>query len=90
MKKSLIGAVVVAMTLLPSFAAATSTPYDVLVGNTDPYVVPGTLLLVPTLSQTEGTASIVSATFDGTAMEWTVRIACASSGTGHCKGNIIS
>lgn len=90
MNKSLIGALVVAMALLPSFASAYSTPYDVIVGNTDRYFVPGTLLVVPTLTQTEGTASIVSATFDSTAMEWDVRIACASSSTGHCKGTINS
>lgn len=86
----LMGALVLAVALLPSFAAATSTPYDILVDDFEVFEVPGTLLNPPTLSQTEGNAVITSATYDGGTMKWTVRVDCISSSTGHCKGDLVS
>lgn len=90
MNKSLIGALVVAMALLPSFASATSTPYDVAVGDHKVYNVPGTSGTQPTLSQTTGTAQILSATFDSSTMTWDVDVACVASTTLSCTGNIVS
>ena len=91
MKNSiLMGALVLAMALLPSFASATATPYLVSEGNFDTYQVPGTLLVVPTLDQDEGNAVITSASFDDQQMKWTVQVSCVSSDTDRCTGDIIS
>lgn len=86
----LMGALVLAVALLPSFAAAASTPYNVAEGQRKVYEdLSGTLLNPPTLAQTQGTAAIVDASFDNVAMEWTVEIECFSSSTDFCTGNIL-
>lgn len=91
MKNSiLMGGIVLTIALLPSFAAATSTPYLVDEGQREVYPdLSGTLLNPPTLDQDEGTAVIVDADFDDVAMEWTVEIECLSSATVRCTGDIV-
>lgn len=88
MKKSLIGALVVTMALLPSFASATNTAYDVEIGQLENYVVPGTLLVEPTLSQTHGDAMIDDKLFLGAA--WSVDVRCLSTSSVDCDGFIVS
>jgi hypothetical protein len=90
MQKSLVGALVIAMALLPSFASATSTPYNVDLADHKVYNVPGTAGTQPTLSQSTGTAEILSATFNSVTMKWAVDVACVASTSLVCTGNIIS
>jgi len=88
MKKSLIGALVVTMALLPSFASATSTAYDVEIDDAKVYFVDGTLNVQPSLDQTAGEAEIVSAVFLGT--QWRVEVMCHDDSPVDCEGFILS
>lgn len=88
MNKSLIGALVVAMALLPSFASATTTAYDVPIGDTKVYFVPGSLGTTPTLQQSVGSASIVSSVF--LVNQWRVEVMCHEDSPDDCEGDIVS
>lgn len=88
MNKSLIGALVVAMALLPSFASAASTAYDVDIGDKEVYFVPGTLTVEPSLDEDAGEAEITSAIFLGT--EWRVEVMCDDESPVNCEGFILS
>ena len=89
MKNSMMmGALVLAIALVPSFASAASTSYAVDIGMTKNYLVPGTLLVQPTLDQDHGEAEIVSAVFLGT--QWSVDVRCKSTSAVNCDGFILS
>lgn len=88
MNKSLIGALVVAMALLPSFASATTTAYDVDIGMTESYNAPGVVGTAPTLSQATGTASILNAQF--VVDHWVVLVRCSSQSSADCTGDIVT
>lgn len=89
MNKTMIGALIVAMALLPSFASAATTAYLVDEDDFEIYEVSGSLLVVPTLDQDEGSAAITSANFNSGTMKWTVRVDCLDSSTGRCTGDIV-
>jgi len=88
MNKTLIGALVVSMALLPSIASAASTPYFVEIDSSKVYVVAGTLLVEPTLQQDAGNAEIVSAVFLGT--QWRVEVMCHHDSPVDCEGFVQS
>lgn len=89
MKNSiLLGTLVIAMALVPSFAAATNTAYAEVIGGKGSYTVPGTLLVMPTLSQDHGTAQINNPVFLGTS--WSLEVECLSTSTENCDGFIVS
>lgn len=86
MNKSLIGALVVAMALLPSFASAASFPYDVEIGDMEKYTVLGSS---PTLSQTTGDAFIdhTEVVAPGVLDVW---VKCRDTSSVDCTGNILT
>lgn len=86
MNKSLIGAIVVAMALLPSFASATNTAYDVPAGMSLPYVVDGTESVLPTLDEDNGDAEIRDPSF--ALGKWSLHVECIS--LVDCDGFIVS
>lgn len=90
--KKILGVSMIALALvgLSGLAGATSTAYDVPVGQTTLYTVPGVLLNPPTLSQSQGNAVIVSETFDSVHMLWDVNVKCVSSSAPDCTGFILS
>ena len=89
MKNSiLMGSLVVAMALLPSFASAATTAYDVVGGDVEVYLVPGSMNVQPSLDEKQGDAEIVSAVFLGT--QWRVEVECLESAPTHCLGDIVS
>ena len=89
MKNSiLMGALVLAMALTPSFASATTTNYAVDIGDTVRYMVDGTLLVEPTLTQSAGQAEISGKLFLGT--QWRVDVHCFSNSDADCAGVINS
>lgn len=88
MNKSMIGALVLTMALLPSFASATNTAYDVDIGMFEQYFAPGVLSVEPTLSQSAGSAEISEKVFLGT--QWLVEVHCFSNSPVDCEGNIVT
>lgn len=88
MNKSMIGALVIAMALLPSFASATASPYFERIGEKHNYTVPGVLNVEPVLDQDAGNARMNSKVFLGT--QWLVEVECLSTSLVDCSGDIVS
>lgn len=90
MKNStLMGALVIAIALVPSFASAsTFTPYAELIGQKHTYTALGVQSVMPTLSQAHGTAQINNPQFVGTA--WVLEVECLASSPVNCDGNIVT
>lgn len=88
MNKSMIGALVIAMALLPSFASATNTAYDVNVGMVKLYQAPGVSSVAPTLAQSQGLAQIASSSF--VVDHWEVFVECRANSPARCLGDIVT
>jgi hypothetical protein len=84
MNKSMIGALVVAMALLPSFASAASFAYDVPALSSEDYDVTGTN---PTLDQDQGIAAITNVQDMGSFLR--VTVTCSSLLVA-CLGDIVT
>ena len=89
MKNSiLMGALVLAMALTPSFASATNTAYDVDIGMSKLYSAPGVSTVSPTLSQSQGDAAILGSEF--VVDHWEVLVGCNAFSALRCLGNIVT
>lgn len=91
MKNSiLMGGLVLATALLPSFAAADSASYNLDVGTFDDFRLDGgpTDVPNPVLSQTEGVAVVLAMVWIPDDEEWVVTILCVASLTGVCEGQV--
>lgn len=89
MKNSIfLGSLVIAMALIPSFASATNTAYSVDIGMSKLYNAPGVATVLPTLSQSQGSAQIVAKQF--VVDHWEVLVGCDSDSPANCLGNIVT
>jgi hypothetical protein len=89
MKNSiLMGALVLAMALLPSFASATTTAYNVGIGMSELYNAPGVSTVSPTLDQDQGDAFIANSQF--VLDHWEVLVTCRVTSSVDCLGDIVT
>ena len=92
MKNSIIlGALVIATILAPQASAGSASYNAPFLGVPDHFDITGTLLSVPMLSQSTGTAVIVDPVFNPLTERWSGDIVCVIPGANNkCTGTVSS